>query len=74
MKDACFGAYSLTLGILGTHYLLEFSKNSWPEKQGFGMIFATGVLNLSPRRRGSSIDGKHTVLPDVIPAKAGIQR
>ena len=47
--------------------MLEFSKNSWSEKQGFGMIFATAYSK-------SSIDEKYTVLPDVIPAKAGIQR
>jgi len=24
----------------------EFSKNSWSEKQGFGMIFAAGILKV----------------------------
>ncbi len=38
------------------YYLLEFSKNSWSEKQGFGMIFALGILYRTsfPRRRPSA--------------------
>jgi len=30
----------------GIAYILEFSKNSWSEKQGLGMIFAAGILKV----------------------------